>query len=421
MTRILLRAAALLLVAGSLGACSSVPDWVDPTTWIGGDDSANAPTPPPDQTANTDANTQTADNGNGQFPNLADVPGRPTPPSTADDQKQVSDSLAADRNRQNYSSDQLRAGTEAAAAPPSDTPPPQVAEVANTPAAGSSAPAPSSDQSGASSTAPSDTETAAAAPATAPTAAPTAQVASAQAPAIAAPSGGEPAVPAVPGAQSMSMTDSALGFQPSKAPPLDASVAQFVPQPIIARYQQTAAVGGSAGVSTMGGPAVPAVPAAGGSMPAMGGPEAMSGAVVANYDALQPGSAVTASVYANPQGMPAAASIRFRGDTTVLSADARAQVKAAADSFNARGGTGYIRVVGHSSTETGKLSLARHLEINFEHSQARATAVMRELIKDGVPADKVLIEAVGDSQPVYARPAAGGDEDNRRADIFFEG
>jgi flagellar motor protein MotB len=96
-------------------------------------------------------------------------------------------------------------------------------------------------------------------------------------------------------------------------------------------------------------------------------------------------------------------------------------VRAAADSFNARGGTGYIRIVGHSSTSSSKMSESRRMQIDFEHSQARATSVARELIKDGVPASKVLVEAVGDQQPVYAEGAPAGTDRNRRAEIFFQG
>jgi outer membrane protein OmpA-like peptidoglycan-associated protein len=215
------------------------------------------------------------------------------------------------------------------------------------------------------------------------------------------------------------MSDAALGFQASKAPPLDASVAQFVPMPIMSRYQQTASLGGAAGVSGSpymgGGAAVPALPAR-----AMGGPDRMSGAVVANYDALQGGAVAPAVAYSNAQGLPPAAVINFSNATTILSASAKAQIRSAAESFNARGATGYVRVVGHASTTATKVSESRRLELNFERSQARATSVMRELIKDGVPANKILVDAVGDSQPVYDA-AAQGENGNRRAEIFFQG
>ena len=423
MTKTLVRMAAVIWVAATLGACSVIPDW------MGGDsgssttaDTSDTVAPPADQTTSATDGAGAANNG--QFPDLADTPDRPAAPSTTDDQKKVADSLAADRARQNYSADALRAGTEPAAAPPGAAPPPDaVAEVdtsSKSDASSDSDSSGSSDNGAASADAGSDGSAAPAASSSSPAPAPTTAVASNPAPAP-APSGGLPAVPAssVNGAQSVAMSDAALGFQASKAPPLDASVAQFVPMPIMSRYQQTASLGGAPGLSgspyISGGAAVPAVPNR-----AMGGPERMSGAVVANYDALQGGAAVPAAVYANARGLPPAAVVVFSDATTILSADAKAQVRSAAETFNARGATGYIRVVGHASSNATKVSETRRLEINFERSQARATAVMRELIKDGVPANKTLIDAVGDSQPVYDA-AAQGENGNRRAEIFFQG
>jgi len=218
------------------------------------------------------------------------------------------------------------------------------------------------------------------------------------------------------------MADGDLGFQPSKAPPLDPSVSQFVPAPIIARYQQTASVGPSPGAApapydaTATGPAVPAVAGS----KSIGGPETMSGAVVANFDSLQAGAVAPSSVYANVAGLPPTSVVFFPHDTTVLSAAGRSQVRAAVQAFQAAGGQGFIRVVGHSSSRTANMPLERHLIYNFERSQARANAVARELIAEGVPASKVLIEAVGDSQPVYYESMPQGEEGNRRAEIFLQ-
>ncbi len=462
----LARISTVLLLAASAGACSSLPGWVDPTTWIGGDS----------KTA-SDQNEQTAENG--QTPDIASVPDKPAPASTAEEQKDVTDSLAADRTRNQYSTDALRGGTEAAAAPPPDAPPP--AEVADT-TAGASAPAPSADQGAPNQTAPSNdlasgtgpqppasadnsapadqgvnpapaapqsggvpgtlpavparASTAEAAP---PSAAPTQRVAMNEAPAaqtMPGPAAGAiPAVPAtVPGVSMGAIPQSDdLGFQRSSAPPLDPSVAQFVPQPILARYQQTASLSGTPGVQSAAvGSAVPAngpavAPQAGNDPPpahgrAMGGPEQMTGAVVANFDSLQTASVApsTPSVYANPEGLPPAAVVFFPHDTTVLSASAKAQVREAAQAYQSHGGQGYIRVVGHSSSRTANMPLERHLVWNFERSQARAKAVAEELIRQGVPADKVLVEAVGDSQPVYYESMPQGEEGNRRAEIFFQ-
>ena len=80
-----------------------------------------------------------------------------------------------------------------------------------------------------------------------------------------------------------------------------------------------------------------------------------------------------------------------------------------------------IRVVGHASSRTANMPVEKHLEVIFEKSQARANAVAQELIHEGVPADKVMIEAVGDSQPVYYESMPQGEEGNRRAEIFVQG
>ncbi len=448
-----MRAAVIAAVAGGLGACSVIiPDWMGGSS---GDTSSGAQM------------DQTADNG--QTPDLANIPDKPAAPSTPDEQKQVADSLKQDQAHNQYSSDTLRGGTEAAAPPPGAPPPPSADDVsssappsrqaATTAVAPAAAPQPAPadqtasatpdtgdngaiDATGGPGTGNHDGGTgrtpdarggrhsdavavfpaAPAVPAVPMTSssagAPATQVAMADAPATTPMPGSLPAVPMssspmsgpVAGAQGP-VSDADLGFQPSRAPPLDPSVSQFVPAPIIARYRQTAAVGSSPAAMPSTGAAVPNVPVNGTSGKAMGGPEKMTGAVVANFDALQGGTvAPTASVYSNAAGLPPTSVVFFPHDTTVLNGSGKAQVRAAVQAFQASGGQGYIRVVGHSSSRTSNMPLQRHLIFNFERSQARANAVARELIAEGVPANKVLVEAVGDSQPVYYESMPQGEE-----------
>jgi outer membrane protein OmpA-like peptidoglycan-associated protein len=448
----LLGVAAVAFIAVGASACSSlpdVPDWVDPTTWFGSDDNASA-----------------ADSA--QTPDLASLPDKPAA-STPDDQKQVADTLRADRRNADYSADALRGGTEAAAAPPPDVAPAQTAaaEEMEQPksAKPSATPAPSQPTRVASvdrsiaqqptgttmpgtlpatppGTAvaavpppPQAVETAALPepPAAAPQPAPEPpirrSVASAAAPEpTAPPPGAQPALPPTPAVPqqvaAINPSDAALGFQPSKAPPLDPSISQFVPAAIVDHYRQTAA---NAGVMMGSGPSgiAAARPARKLHRPAhvtaIGGPEHMSGAVVANLDALQQSTAVSRpSAYANPQGLPATAVIFFPDDSVALSAEGRAQVRAAVEQYKADGGVGYIRVVGHSSSRTANMSAERHMEIIFRKSQDRADAVAQEIIREGVPADKVLVEAVGDTQPVYYESMPKGEDGNRRAEIFLQ-
>jgi len=207
-------------------------------------------------------------------------------------------------------------------------------------------------------------------------------------------------------------SDAQLGFKPSSAPPLNPSVAQWVSPPILAHYRQTAALAGSAGTSA---PAVPAVPASAGRR----GASSMPGDVVANLDGA-PGTPGGMAAAMNG-GIAPSAIIYFPGDTTNLPAAARVKVRDAAAAFQAGGGAGTIKVIGHASSRTANMPVERHLEVIFQKSQARANAVAQALIKAGVPADRVQIEAVGDSQPIFYESMPKGEDGNRRAEIFVQG
>jgi len=227
----LVRVAAPILLAATLGACSSIPDWADPTGWLGSDSQ-----PSTDQSSNA-----------AQTPDLADIPPKPTPPSTPDEQKQVTDSLAADRAQAQYSAEALQGGTEPpAAAPRAEEPSPAPDTSAAAAPAAADQTASSDATSGTSESAPSATASvtpdARSQPAADTVSAPPAtQTASAEPAASAAP------VP--PAAESSAQPTT--GFAPSHAPPLDPSVAQYVPRAILSRYQQTAAQAAAPGIEGM--------------------------------------------------------------------------------------------------------------------------------------------------------------------------
>lgn len=398
----LTRVAAVMLVGAAVSACSTVPSWVDPTSWMGPD--------VPDQ----------AQASNDTYPDLSKIPSAPQQ-TASNDSAAVANSLAQARNDVQYSAQALRGGTEAAAAPPA--PAPTKAQIAQAEAQASKA-APEKQEAAAK---PEAEDAAPEANEPAPAAAREPDVATAQEPA-AAPASAEPAVPAiramttaqssVPGAMPAIPVAGPDGFEPSKAPPLDASVAQYVPAPIIARYAQTGSV---APVATAGGNVSLRAPNGarqailGTRQSDVGGPETMSGAVVADLGTLQ-GSAAQPSVYTDMSGLRPAAVVHFPGDSAGLTAAGRSAIKMVAEAYRDRGGQGYVRVVGHASSRAGKMSLVRRMEINFRNSQNRARAVARELIREGVPANKVLIDAVGDSPS-----ADGGGDGNRRAEIFLQG
>ena len=415
--RPLVRLALVLTLATGAAACSTMSD-LDPTGLLGSDEAPAEPFPPDSQQqASADADTTT--------PDLAAIPTRPPAPDTAA-QADAAQSVAAAGAQAQYSADALRAGTDVAAPPPvasdaaatrqalaaADVPPTAGADQAA--AAGPSA----ADAPPSASAAPTADAPAAATPPVATAAAPVAAPAPAPAPApvrsaaLTPPPGAEPAVPAVPmtpGAR-MAMvnpSDAQLGFKPSSAPPLNASINQWVSPPILAHYRQTAALAGTAGTAT---PAVSAVPGR--------GSQAMSGSVTANLDAV-PGTPAGMAAAMNG-GIAPTAIVYFPGDGTSLSPAARTQVRNAVSAFQASGGTGTVKVIGHASSRTANMPVERHLEVIFQKSQARANAVAQALIRAGVPASKVIVQAVGDSQPIYYESMPRGEDGNRRAEIFVQ-
>jgi outer membrane protein OmpA-like peptidoglycan-associated protein len=365
-SQVLFRVSAIVIVAAAASACSSVPDWVDPTTWIGDD----TPAPAPDNQAATDQTSsdgKTVAEASDQYPVLADTPDKAPATTSTDEQKQVASGLVADRSQAQYSGEALRGGTEAAAPPPAPasaetamaepaSAPPPVADQAGTDTNSNpdAAPAPATAQSGSTGSAagpmpgtlPVEGQPAPARVASATSSVPTATMPPPAAQATAASRTAAPAAQVAP-------SDAALGFQPSHAPPLDPQVAQMVAPQARARHRELASVNPVA----------------------------------------------SAPVYATASGPPAAV-VAFPQASIALNEDGRAQVQTAVQAFRAKGGQGYVRVVGHAAGSNQVQSI--------ERSQALATAVARELIKDGVPARQVLVDAVVDA------------DGERHADIFLQ-
>ena len=452
-------ATAVIALATGLGSCSIVPDWADPTTWFGSD-----------KPASSDA---------ASTPDLANLPDKP---KASQDKLKVTDSLAADRAHAEYSATTLRGGTEAAAPPPPELPATGAAPIAMPAPAQTSAskeenaapaqvnkaegvdrsvtPDPSGEAMPGTlpdvgAPKPQTTSRAAAslhhaaeatrrhhvrtaavpAPAvkrTAKKASPTrsaqvhavqpVRVAKAARPVRKLPilssssSDATEASDVPPGpviARAVSPSDAELGFKPSAAPPLDPSVAAFVPARIVRHYRATAPV-------AAGGFSRPVA----GKKYARKGPQAFprtlsrTPGVDVNLSVLR--SARKTPGYANPAGLSAETVVYFPGDIVSLNNAGRSLVREAADQYKSRGGEGFVRIVGHASSRTSDMPVPRHLEIIFQKSQARANAVAQALIRAGVPADKILVEAVGDSQPIYYESMPKGEEGNRRAEIFFQ-
>ncbi len=81
---------------------------------------------------------------------------------------------------------------------------------------------------------------------------------------------------------------------------------------------------------------------------------------------------------------------------------------------------GKMRIIGHASHRTRNLDPAKHRMVNYRISAARADSVARELIRRGVRATEISVDARADSEPVYYEIMPSGEAGNRRAEIYFE-
>ena len=66
---------------------------------------------------------------------------------------------------------------------------------------------------------------------------------------------------------------------------------------------------------------------------------------------------------------------------------------------------------------TRNMDPIQHALANFNISIKRANAVAKALINNGVPAGRLIIDAVGASEPVSIEAMPSGERANRRAEI----
>jgi hypothetical protein len=147
MSRLVLRVLPVAAVAGLLAACSAMPEWTKPTTWIDGATEKKAPAEQKAaaKPAESKEVTQTSASAEGglapvvdpldpesdkkkptiqpsakptEFPNLASQPTPRQASSTEAQRREIRDSLVADRDNAQHSADELRGGTVPAAPPP---------------------------------------------------------------------------------------------------------------------------------------------------------------------------------------------------------------------------------------------------------------------------------------------------------------
>ena len=160
-------------------------------------------------------------------------------------------------------------------------------------------------------------------------------------------------------------------------------------------------------------PALPTLTAAAQIEPAPAAPESVASA----EDAGGAGAQETAAVYPGAPQAPAR-TIYFAHGSTSLLAKGRELLREVAAWQREKGGA--IRVVGHSSSRTGDMDPVRHKLINFKVSLDRANAVAQELIRLGVPPDKLIVSAKSDAEPIYFEIMPLGEAGNRRVEIYLD-
>jgi outer membrane protein OmpA-like peptidoglycan-associated protein len=110
--------------------------------------------------------------------------------------------------------------------------------------------------------------------------------------------------------------------------------------------------------------------------------------------------------------------VNFAHGSSALSADDLDMIRSIASA--AQETDAYIRVIGHASARTAEMELANHELVNFQESLARAERVGDALVRAGVPRERVLVEAMSASQPLFYESMPSGEAGNRRAEILFQ-
>jgi len=115
-------------------------------------------------------------------------------------------------------------------------------------------------------------------------------------------------------------------------------------------------------------------------------------------------------------GEPVAA-IRFgEGSSRLGTADRETVARIAAMANELRG---MVRIVGHAGRANGGEGAKQEIA-EFGLSLNRANAVAQELMKNGIPAERLKVQAVGDAEPLVVAGSATSEAANRRAEIFIE-
>ncbi|MDA0656289.1 MAG: OmpA family protein, partial [Proteobacteria bacterium] len=112
------------------------------------------------------------------------------------------------------------------------------------------------------------------------------------------------------------------------------------------------------------------------------------------------------------------ATIYFRNGSSRLGAQDRSIIRDVVAMYRETGGA--IRIIGHSSGIAASQGSGRSKLVNFKVSLDRANSVAAELIRQGVPPERIDVVAEGAGNPRFAEYAPTGEAGNRRAEVYLD-
>ena len=416
--------ASSLVLLLALGGCS-VPDWANPVAIY--DDLFSDDAPQPATLSDQEVEAKKKQLASSDYPNLNEVPDKA--PETTKDTAQMQAELQAERDQARATEQQTRSNIAAEnaqalsgnapqpAAPtapvapqaPAATGTPMIAQLINPQGAqAQSAPGPMPTPPTAQVNAAPVTSPDAPVNGTVPSAAP---AASQQQPAYVPP---QPVAPAYPQGANAPVQNSQMFGQ---------YAAPAAPQIPVAPDQTVLAQTFAAQINAQQAPVYRA-----GSYPNFQPPQAqpinnfagqVPSIVAETYNQALNASAGAAAGRGDAAiaGSKLIARIKFPNGSAGLSARALKEIARAARAVKEQGG--YLRVVGHASSRTKDMPVAKHKIVNFDISLKRAQNVAKALIKRGIPATAILVEAKGDSEPLYFEAMPRGEAENRRVEIYL--
>ncbi len=401
-TRSAVKIGMLTMIFG-LSGCSYTPDWANPVEWYESASADNASRPA--KATMKDAGAPIP--GQKQaFPNLSSVPERPAGTS-AKTQERATEGLLADRDKARYTDEQLRADTSVQ---PPVSPPSPPAKARTT------SPAPATVTAPAKPALPKVSQMAQASTAPTPGSSPTPMIAAMTRQRLAGKGGKVPSMNEIRGQTqtvvpaTVSKPDTTIRLQPN-------------PQPAYPTVQPPPVQGGDILTSTFlerlraSGATVTTAPASpayiGSVQTATAAPAPATGSMSLPLAAAQP--ELRGAFAPLVQKL---ATIRFANGSAKIGSAGLKFIRSVVAAYKAQGGI--IRVVGHSSSRTKDMPIEKHKIVNFNISLLRAQNVAKALARRGVPIAQIVIEAKGDSEPLYFEAMPRGEAENRRVEIFLE-